>query len=244
MDTATSISGDKILSLVGERQSPDSALDIDIIADIICPWSRIGVSRLQRAMESVHGPVRLGWFPFQLNPDMPDEGMALDAYLAQRFGDKRAIEPALDELARLAAHEGAAVRFDLIEHVPNTFNAHCLIDQAANSGTQTELALALYDAFFARGEDIGDADVLRGYARAANLSDADIDAALNDRQTRAVVAANEATARHAGVTGVPDFLINQRVFVVGAQEHEQLVNAIDRAMFGDSDNASATTVMH
>ena len=244
MSTETSISGEKILSLVGERTLPDQGLSVDIIADVICPWSRIGVQRLVTALEALHGPVELRWFPFQLNPDMPPEGMALDAYLVQRFGDRKAIEPALLELTRLAAEEGVELAFDQIDHVPNTFDAHCLVHAAAGSALQTDIALALLDAYYADAADIGNTDVLRHIGRIAGLDTASIDAAFDDQRLRTVVAANEATARNAGVAGVPNFLINQRVFVVGAQERDQLVTAMDRALFGDASADAETEILH
>lgn len=244
MTTPTSISGDKILALVAGTPVPEQGLTVDIIADVICPWSRIGVQRLLNALDSVHGPVKLRWFPFQLNPDMPAEGATLDDYLKQRFGDRKAIEPALVELARLAGHEGVAMRFDRIERVPNTFDAHCLLHAAADSGLQTELALALFDAYYASGEDLGERAALERQALRAGVPAASIEAAFNDERLRTIVAANEATARNAGVAGVPNFLINQSVFVVGAQEHEQLVGAIDRALFGDDSEDSDSSILH
>ncbi|MEL7536162.1 MAG: DsbA family oxidoreductase [Pseudomonadota bacterium] len=244
MSESTSISGDKILSLVGDRAVPDQGLTVDIIADVICPWSRIGVQRLLTAIESVHGPAELRWFPFQLNPDMAPDGMALEHYLTSRFGDPKAVEPALLELTKLAAREGATMRFDRITRVPNTFDAHCLLHQAADAGVQTELALAFFNAYYEQGDDLGDPTVLRRIADLNGLDKATIDAAFEDERLRTVVRANEAMARNAGVAGVPNFLVNQRVFVVGAQEHDQLVGAIDRALFGDLGDESETPVMH
>ncbi|MEM8983751.1 MAG: DsbA family oxidoreductase [Pseudomonadota bacterium] len=244
MSDTSGISGDKILTLVGESTRPEQGLAIDIIADVVCPWSRIGVQRLQAALRSVHGPATLRWFPFQLNPDIDTAGEALDAYLTKRFGDRQAVQPALIDLARMGADEGAAIRFDRISRVPNTFLAHCLLHQAGEFDSQTELAMALFDAYFADGADLGDTAVLRDLALRVGLDTPTIDAAFNDDRVHTIVRANEAMARNAGVAGVPNFLVNQRVFVVGAQERDQLVGAIDRALFGGGDDDEAPQPLH
>ena len=189
-------------------------------------------------------PVELRWFPFQLNPEIPAEGIALEEYLKQRFGDPKAIEPALLELTGLGVREGVTLRFDRIHRVPNTFDAHCLLHAAGPAGLQTDIATALFDAYYVDGTDIGERDVLREVAGRAGLATPTIDAAFGDDRLRTVVAANEAAARNAGVSGVPNFLINQRVFVVGAQERDQLVAAIDRALFGDASADSDAEVLH
>ncbi len=68
-------------------------------------------------------------------------------------------------------------------------------------------------------------------------------AALEDNRTKDIVLAQEAQVRQSGVTGVPDFLVNKRLFVVGAQRTDSLVNVFDRAMFGaDSDLEVSQTV--
>jgi predicted DsbA family dithiol-disulfide isomerase len=235
---------ESILDLVN-RVEPQAAaaLRIDVFADFVCPWSFIGQHRLDEALASVFGPVQVSWHPFQLNPDMPDEGMALEEYLRVKFGDPENLQPALDQLTRLGASEGLDLRFDRIERVPSTRPAHGLMKLAETEGCQADLAEHLYRAFFTEGEDLGRRDVLVEIARRVGLPRDATERQLDDQRVDRIVLAEETEARKAGVKGVPDFMINKRLFVVGAQSQATLLAAFDRAMFGeDSDRPVSGTV--
>ena len=62
--------------------------------------------------------------------------------------------------------------------------------------------------------------------------------------SRRIVLAREAQVRQSGVSGVPDFLVNKRLFVVGAQPTERLVTVFDRAMFGDESDLEVSPTVH
>lgn len=236
---------ESILELVDrtETQAP-AALRVDVIADFVCPWSYIGKHRLDEALGSVLGPVRVAWHPFQLNPEMPEDGMALADYLREKFGEPEALQPALDQLTRLAAAEGLELAFDRIGRVPNTRAAHRLMKLAEIEGRQDELADRLYRAFFTAGRDIGRHDVLVELARDAGLTPETAAQYLDDERIDRIVLAEEAQARKAGVTGVPDYMINKRLFVVGAQSEATLLGAFDRAMFGEDSDLTVSDTLH
>ena len=59
--------------------------------------------------------------------------MPFEEYLARKFGEPEQLQPAIDELATAAKAEGIDLRFDLIATVPNTLNAHRLMNFAAMS---------------------------------------------------------------------------------------------------------------
>ena len=61
---------------------------IEIASDVICPWCYIGKRRLEKALESLTGEVeaRIEWLPFQLNPTMPEQGVARADYRRAKFG--------------------------------------------------------------------------------------------------------------------------------------------------------------
>jgi len=238
---------ESILELVNRTQAQtqaQAALRVDVIADFICPWSYIGKHRLDVALASVLGPVHVAWHPFQLNPDMPEDGMALEDYLRDKFGEPEALQPALDQLTRLAAAEGLELAFDRIARVPNTRAAHRLMKLAEIEGRQNELAERLYRAFFAEGRDIGRHDVLAEVAREAGLTPETAAQYLEDERIDRIVQAEEAQARKAGVTGVPDYMINKRLFVVGAQSEATLLGAFDRAMFGEDSDLTLSDTLH
>lgn len=140
--------------------------------------------------------------------------------------------------------EGINFRFDKLSRVPSTLNAHRLMKLAETERANTsDLAEEFLKGFFESGLDIGDRDVLSELATRHGLETSDINKTLDDDLSRRAVLAQEAQVRQRGVTGVPDFLVNKRLFVVGAQSTEALVSAFDSAIFGEfSDNPVAATI--
>lgn len=222
-----------------------ATLQVDVIADLICPWCYLGKKRLDDALAAVRGPSVVTWFPFQLNPGMPGQGIPFEEYLASKFGDPQKLQPGMDELRAAGKAEGIDFRFDLISRVPNTLNAHRLMNLAEQKRANTSgLAEKILHGFFAEGLDISNRDVLAGLGGAVGLAASDIQQALEDERSKRVVLSQEAQVRQSGVTGVPDFLINKRLFVIGAQRTESLVNVFDRAMFGEESDLFISPTVH
>ena len=85
------------------------------------------------------------------------------------------------------------------------------------------------DAYWAEGQDLSLPPVLEELARGVGMSDGGIARALEDRAWSPVVDASTARAQSAGVTGVPAFVVDWRVLVMGAQPREVLAQAIAQA---------------
>lgn len=225
--------------------APAAALHVEVIADLVCPFCYIGKRRLDQAMQAVQGPSDISWYPYQLNPDMPEDGMSLHDYLSMRFGSPANVEPILEQLAADALEEGIDFRFDRIEHVPNTLRAHQLLYLAeTRRRDQSALAEELMTAFFRRGEDIGDPEILVELGGRHGLLPDDIDRVIEDGSARQIVLSREAQVRSSGIAGVPGFLLNRRLLVIGAQDTDALVNAFDRAMFGEGNDAIVSPALH
>lgn len=225
--------------------APAAALHVEVIADLVCPFCYIGKRRLDQAMQAVQGPSDISWYPYQLNPDMPEDGMSLHDYLSMRFGSPANVEPILEQLAADALEEGIEFRFDRIEHVPNTLRAHQLLYLAeTRRRDQSALAEELMTAFFRRGEDIGDPEILVELGGRHGLLPDDIDRVIEDGSARQIVLSREAQVRSSGIAGVPGFLLNRRLLVIGAQDTDALVNAFDRAMFGEGNDAIISPALH
>ncbi len=234
-----------VSNIVGQDGKPHQAvLQVDIIADLVCPWCYLGKRRLDDALLAVGGPSTVSWYPFQLNPEMPAAGMDVEEYLASNFGSPAELKPALDKLVEVGKSEGINFQFDKVSRIPNTLNAHRLMRLAETEQVSTsDLAEEFLRGFFESGLDIGDRDVLSDLALRHGLEYKDINKTLDNDLSRSIVLSQEARARQGGVTGVPDFLINRRLFVTGAQNTETLVTAFDRAMFGEiSKNLVSSTV--
>lgn len=222
-----------------------ATLQVDIIADLICPWCYLGKRRLDEALEAVRGPSKVTWYPFQINPDMPLSGMSLDEYLEKKFGNIEALQPAMDELKKLGKTEGINFNFDKLQRVPNSLDAHRLMKLAETEEVSAlDLAENILHGFFEDGLDIADRDVLIDIGGDSGLSASHINKTLDSDDSRRIVLSQEAHVRQSGVTGVPDFLINKRLFVVGAQSTENFIKIFDRAMFGQESEQPVSQIVH
>ena len=191
---------------------------LDIFSDPVCPWCYIGKGLLDRALEGKpEHPFTIEWHPFQLNPDMPPEGVDRAPYLEAKFGgpDRATqIYARVKEAARLA---GLGIDFDAMTRVPNTLNAHRLIHWAGLEGRQGAMVSRLFRAYFREGRDIGDMPTLVTLA-----GDAGLDRALTARLPASDadcedIRARDAHARSKGVSAVPTFLIANQYALSGAQ---------------------------
>ncbi len=81
-------------------------MEIDIFSDTICPWCFIGKRRLERALAERPQPnLTVHWRAFQLNPDMPAEGMDRQRYLEVKFGGEANAKSVYDNV-RAAGESG------------------------------------------------------------------------------------------------------------------------------------------
>ena len=235
-----------VSNIVGQDGTPlQAALQVDIIADLVCPWCYLGKRRLDDALLAVGGPSLVSWYPFQLNPAMPLAGMDIEEYLASKFGDPEELRPALDKLAEAGKSEGINFNFDKVSRIPNTLNAHRVMKLAETERVSAaDMAEEFLRGFFESGLDIGDRDVLSELAMRHGLDYKDISKTLDDDLSRRAVLSQEAQVRQGGVSGVPNFLVNRRLFLVGAQNTPALVNAFDRAMFGEISESLISPTVH
>ena len=228
-----------------DRVVPTATLHVEVIADFVCPFCFLGKRRLDKALEAVEGPSDVSWYPFQLNPEIPAEGQPFDEYLGQRFGGAANVEPILEQLAAEGRADGVRFAWDKIRHVPNTLPAHQLVQHAAGLGKDAvALADDLMSAFFEEGRNIGERDVLVDIARRHGMRGRETRRALDNDLLRQSVVAREAQVRSSGLNSAPGFLINRRLLVVGAQPTDNLVNAFDRAMFGEGADSIVSPALH
>ena len=228
-----------------EQVTPTAALHVEVIADFVCPFCFIGKRRLDEALKAVKGPSDVSWYPFQLNPDMPPEGLPFDVYIKNRFGSPANIEPVLDHLVEEGEAAGIRFRFDKLRHVPNTLPVHQLMQLAETLGVdQSALAEDLMSAFFEEGRNIGERGVLIDIAEPHGMSAQETGKAVSSDQLRQMVISRESQVRASGLLGAPGFLINRRLLVVGAQPTDSIVNAFDRAMFGEGTDALVSPALN
>ncbi|TFL19031.1 DsbA family oxidoreductase [Jannaschia formosa] len=196
-------------------------IQLDILSDPICPWCHIGRANLFRALESrPEHPFALQWHPFQLNPDMPEGGMDRTEYLEAKFGGPEGAARAYAPVREAAGNAGLAIEFDRIPRVPNTLDAHRLIHWAGLEGRQTPVATALFEAYFEKGEDIGDVPTLVRIGARLGLDAAMLERLFASDADADDIRARDAHARARGVRGVPTFVIAGQHVLSGAQPPE------------------------
>lgn len=205
---------------------------IDVISDAICPWCYIGKRHLERALDILaehHCKITVAWHPFQLNPDMPAEGVEREKYRLAKFGSAERSRQIDQRLTEAAATVGLEFHLDRISRTPNTVNAHRLIRFAGQKGVQDAVVEELFDGYFCKGANIGDAKILADLGAEAGLDRPEVLAMLAGDEGRKEVLAGDQMARNAGIQGVPSFALQGHVLFSGAVPAEEMAKSFRRA---------------
>jgi len=202
------------------------ALRIDVFVELVCPWCLIGKRQLARALERFAQTdpdlqVQVHWRAVQLIPQVPAEGWPFADFYLRRLGSPQAVRQRQAQVQAAAAQAGVDIDLARIERFPNTARAHRLLEFAAIQRPESVDALLerLFDAYFRRGEDLGDSETLLAIAQETGM---DATSALPWLDARP-------TAQPAPVTGVPLFVFNGRFALSGAQPPEALWSAMRRS---------------
>ncbi len=197
-------------------------LTIEVISDAICPWCWVGKRRLDRALAALSTEISatVTWRPFELNPDMPKEGLDRRAYRSRKFGSWERSQALDAQVAAAAKADGLDFRHERMERTPNTIDAHRLIWLAGREGKQDAVVEGLFSAYFHDGRDVGAPDVLVEVGSAAGLDPARISAMLASDEGLNEVAAELERAGRLRVSGVPTVVVNGRPLFSGAIRSE------------------------
>ncbi|MGC1350294.1 MAG: DsbA family oxidoreductase [Xanthobacteraceae bacterium] len=206
-----------------------SALHIDVVSDVVCPWCFIGKRRLENALELVPDiPVDINWRPYFLNPWIPRDGIDRQTYLETKFGSAERYAVIAERVVAAAALEGLLYASDAISRQPNTLDCHRLILWSRSATDPGNMKQRLMELYFSEGADLSDPNTLIQAAvdcgmdgdlvRRLLASDADVDRIENEANS----------AKEAGIDGVPCFIFGGSTIVTGAQSPEYLASAIER----------------
>ena len=190
------------------------ALTVDVWSDLVCPWCYIGKRRLTRALEQEPpGSVEIRWHAFQLQPDVPPEGVDAEPYFTSKFGGAERVQQMHDRVTEVAAGDGLEFHLERQKRAPNTLLGHRATKIHPDPAAAVE---TLFRAHFSDGEDIGDRDTIVRLLP-------DLDAHALDRgDATDLVAEDLRMAQEISIQGVPFFVAGMRVAVSGAQEPEIL----------------------
>ena len=217
--------------VTADLTAPLPTVKLDIISDPICPWCYIGKTHLDKALaETPDHPFVIEWHPFQLNPDMPREGMDRRAYLEVKFGGKEGAVRAYAPVVEHAEKAGLSIDFEGMQRTPNTIDAHRLIHWAGIEGKQGAMVDALFDAYFSQALDIGDPEVLVEIAAKIGMEADVVRQLLSGMNDVEDIRNRDAHSRKMGVSSVPTFIIANQHAVPGAQQPDMWKQVIEDIM--------------
>lgn len=205
-------------------------LRIDFISDINCPWCALGLAALDAAVQQLGDeiPLEIHCQPFELNPQLPAEGVNLNDYLKQKYG--------MGDAQVRSVHETIAARgreldftFAKREILWNSFNCHRLLywaEQEYSAEKQLQLKRALMQAYQGEGRDISQIEVLVDIAGASGLDQSRAEKILRADEFAPEVRAIQQTWINAGISAVPSLVINRQHLLQGAQTPDTYVQAL------------------
>ena len=200
-----------------------SKLKIEIYSDLICPWCYIGKRRMQAGLKLFGSDfaAEIIWRPFQLNPEMPSEGMDRKTYRSRKFGSWERSQAMDDNVASIGRSIGIGFHYDRVLVTPNTMAGHRMLWWAEQRKRQHHLAEALFHAYFTEGRDIGRHDVLAKVASEVGLPEDEARAFLDGDGGRKEVALEEMAGRTLGLDELPFFVVNGTPAFSGAQNPQR-----------------------
>jgi predicted DsbA family dithiol-disulfide isomerase len=207
-------------------------MEVEIWADIVCPWCYLGKRHFEQALGSFDhaDKVQVVYRSFELDPAAP-RGVTTPTVevLAQKYGmtPDRARQ-AQRQMEERATADGLTFRMDGLRS-GNTKDAHRLLHLAKASDRQSELMERLQRAYFTEQDSIFDHDALTRLAVEAGLDPAEVADVLASDRYRDHVETDEAMARSIGATGVPLFVVDRRYGISGAQPAETITDVLERA---------------
>ena len=173
---------------------------------------------LEKALEMA-GPelqVEITWRPFELNPDMPKEGMNRREYRSKKFGSWEHSQSLDAQVAAAAKLAGLTIHHDLMARTPNTLNAHRLIWLAQKQGVQGAVVESLFRSYFTEGRDVGDTSVLIDIAKEAGITEERARAFLESAEGTDEVRREIQKAIDSGISAVPTFIFDGVALFSGA----------------------------
>ncbi len=204
-------------------------IHIDLYADVACPWCYIGEARLEEALSARPDlAVTRSWRPFQLQPQLPPEGVAWRGFAERKFGGWERALAMFEQVGGVGREVGLAFDFADIQKANNTADAHRLVLLAERQGVGPAAARGLFRAYFEVGQDLNSLDALLEVAEAAGLPREETRRYLGGDDGKAAVAESQREAAELGVQGVPFYVFNRAYGVSGAQPVSVLTDVLDR----------------
>jgi predicted DsbA family dithiol-disulfide isomerase len=204
-------------------------MKIQIFIDTVCGWCFIGSQRLISSIQELNKDFEIIYVPFQLNPDMPKQGMDRAVYVQKKFGSLENAKPMYDNMVLEAQKENLQFNLSLIIKTPNTVASHILIDLARKERVQKEVVYDIFSDYFEKGIDIGDENNLVKVGVKHGIDEDILKKELRSLENINKVSKMDGIGRKMGITGVPFYIFNEKILLSGAQRSEAIFKAIEEA---------------
>ena len=204
-------------------------LKIDIVSDIVCPWCVIGFRNLKKAMEVLKSELdfEITWKPYELHPEIPQEGYDKKLYMQQKFGSSGG-KSRYDEIAEIGKSLNFNFNFSKAQRIPNTFMAHRLLWKSEEYNLQTKLSEALFSAYFTDGLDIGSKEILAQISESVGMNKDETLKFLDSKEGGQETADLEMNFIEKSIGAVPTYFINDKYIIQGGQEPETFVSFLKK----------------
>ena len=204
-----------------------------MFSDTICGWCYIGKERLKQALKEVGGnSIQVTNLPFQLNPDMPMEGMDRIQYVKKKFGSIENAKPMYDNMILQGQQENLEIKLDKIKKTPNTVKSHLLIDYAKLNKVENEVIDSIFESYFFKAKDIGDENVLLEIGKKHDLDIKGLEKFITQKENLQKIDKLDTIAKQMGISGVPFYIFNDKISISGAETVENLTQAINKSLNG------------
>ena len=208
-------------------------MEIKMFSDTICGWCYIGKERLKQALREVGGNgIKVTNLPFQLNPDMPMEGMDRIQYIKKKFGSIENAKPMYDNMILQGQQENLEIKLDKIKKTPNTVKSHLLIDYAKLNKVENEVMDSIFESYFFKAKDIGDENVILQIGKKHDLDIKGLEKFITQKENLQKIDKLDTIAKQMGISGVPFYIFNDKISISGAETVENLTQAINKSLNG------------
>jgi predicted DsbA family dithiol-disulfide isomerase len=215
---------------INQSQPSLEGVAVEMIADLACPWCYVGLVRLEKAIAlRPEIDVRLLWWPYLLNPQLPKDGMDRKTYMRAKFGGDAQARRIYQRIREAGADEGIPFAFDKMTRTPNTVAAQRLVLLAQSRDKGRAMIRRLFRALFEEGVDIGKQDALIELGVQVGIERADVEALFAGHDFGADIIRGHQRATMMGVQGVPFYLVDREHVISGAQAPEVLAGLLDIA---------------
>ncbi|MEM7553833.1 MAG: DsbA family oxidoreductase [Cyanobacteria bacterium P01_A01_bin.84] len=206
-------------------------LNIEITSDFICPWCLVAETRLNRAIKQLDTNIDIKqiWYPYELNPTMPEAGMERKTYRTGKFGSWEYSQQLDAKTIQATKDDGINFRYDLMKKTPNTLKVHRLTWLAACSNLASEMATRIFKAYFTEGKDITDIKTLAQLGDDIGINKEKAEDFLHTDAGVQEVRELEKQSAIQGINGVPTIKIGQEI-IVGGQSAEVFLVALQNAL--------------